>query len=96
MHLVYFLHAPPHPPPPPLQKKNKQIKLHNHCFQLLRGITIVRGEIKNKKCHVLRAFSHDVTSVILVSQNLTAAMLVFQTDPAGVVPFTYVYVCLSQ
>ena len=29
-------------------------------------------------------------------KNLTAAMLVFQTDPVGVVPFTYVYVCLSQ
>ena len=32
-----------------------------------------------------RAFSHDVTSAILVLQNnKTAAMLVFQTNPVGV------------
>ena len=36
-----------------------------------------------------RAFSHDVTAVILVFQNNeTAAMLVFQTSPVGVELFS--------
>ena len=38
-----------------------------------------------------RAFSHDVTASILVSQNNeTAAILVFQTSPVGVELFSYV------
>ena len=37
-----------------------------------------------------RAFSHDVTAAILVSQNNeTAAMLVSQTNPLGVELFSY-------
>ena len=37
-----------------------------------------------------RVFSHDVTAVILVSQNNeTAAMLVSQTSPVGVELFSY-------
>ena len=37
-----------------------------------------------------RAFSHDVTAAILVSQNNeTAAMLVSQTSPVGVELFSY-------
>ena len=37
-----------------------------------------------------RAFSHDVTAVILVFQNNeTAAMLVYQTSPVGVELFSY-------
>ena len=37
-----------------------------------------------------RMFSHDVTEAILVSQNNeTAAMLVFQTNPEEVEPFSY-------
>ena len=36
------------------------------------------------------AFSNDVTAAILVSlNNETAAMLVFQTNPVGVEPFSY-------
>ena len=39
---------------------------------------------------VYRVFSHDVTAVILVSQNNeTAAMLVSQTSPVGVELFSY-------
>ena len=38
-----------------------------------------------------RAFSHDVTADILVlKNNQTAAMLVFQTNPVGVDLFSYV------
>ena len=38
-----------------------------------------------------RAFSHDVTSAIwLYQNNKAAAMLVFQTNPFGVEPFSYV------
>ena len=38
----------------------------------------------------LRAFSHDVTVVILVFQNNeTAAMLVYQDNPVGVELFSY-------
>ena len=38
-----------------------------------------------------RAFSHDVTAAILVlKNNQTAAMLVFQTNPVGVDLFSYV------
>ena len=37
-----------------------------------------------------RVFSHDVAAAILLSQNNeTAAMLVFQTSPLGVVLFSY-------
>ena len=37
-----------------------------------------------------RAFAHDVTAAILVSQNNeTAAMLLSQTNPVGVVLFSY-------
>ena len=40
---------------------------------------------------IYRAFSHDVTTAILVFQNnKTAAMLVFQTNPVGVELFSYV------
>ena len=40
--------------------------------------------------NLYRVFSHDVTTVILVSQNNeTAAMLVSQTNPLGVVLFYY-------
>ena len=40
---------------------------------------------------IYRAFSHDVTTAILVLQNnKTAAMLVFQTNPVGVELFSYV------
>ena len=51
---------------------------------------------KNKETHVklsrfYRAFLHDVTVAILVSQNNeTAAMLVYQTNPLGVELFCYV------
>ena len=39
---------------------------------------------------VYKAFSHDVTAAILVSQNNeTAAMLVSQTYPLGVELFSY-------
>ena len=38
-----------------------------------------------------RAFSHDVTAAILVLQNnKTAAMLVYQTSPVGIELFSYV------
>ena len=37
-----------------------------------------------------RAFSHDATAAILVSQNnQTAAMLVFHTSPVGIEFFSY-------
>ena len=40
---------------------------------------------------IYRAFSHDVTTAILVLQNnKTAATLVFQTNPVGVEFFSYV------
>ena len=39
MQLVY-------PPPPPPKKKKKK-KLHNRCFQLLLGITVVPREIED-------------------------------------------------
>ena len=40
--------------------------------------------------NLYRAFSHDVTAAILVSQNNeTAAMLLSQTIPLGVELFTY-------
>ena len=39
---------------------------------------------------IYRAFSHDVTAAILVSQNNeTVAMLVSQTNPVGVELFSY-------
>ena len=45
----------------------------------------------SKSVHKDRAFSHDVTTAILVSQNnQTAAMLVFQTSPVGVELFSFV------
>ena len=41
--------------------------------------------------HRYRTFSHDVTALILVFQNIkTAAMLVFQTNPVGVELFSNV------
>ena len=48
---------------------------------------------------VYRAFSHDVTAAILVSQNNeTAAMLVSQTSPVGVELFSYAnaFFCFSK
>ena len=39
---------------------------------------------------IYRAFSHDVTAAILVSQyNETAVMLLSQTNPVGVELFSY-------
>ena len=47
--------------------------------------------MKSKECAApYGVFSHDVTAVILVSQNNeTAAMLVSQTSPVGVELFSY-------
>ena len=48
--------------------------------------SVLNGGLQN-----YRAFSHDVTAAILVSQNNeTAAMLVSQTNPVGVELFSYV------
>ena len=47
--------------------------------------------VLKKRERTNRAFSHDVMSAILVYQsNETEAMLVFQTNPLGVEPFSYV------
>ena len=46
--------------------------------------------IDRRQVLTYRAFSHDVTAAILVSQNNeTAAMLVSQTNPVGVELFSY-------
>ena len=43
-----------------------------------------------KQQFIYRVFSHDVKAAMLVSQNNeTAGMLVFQTNPLGVVLFSY-------
>jgi len=47
--------------------------------------------VLKKRERTNRAFSHDIMSAILVYQsNGTAAMLVFQANPLGVEPFSYV------
>ena len=71
-----------------------------HVFRLIYIYFLVRAKhARDKNDHACaelkathdRAFSHDVTAAILVSQNNeTAAMLVSQTSPVGVEFFSYV------
>ena len=51
---------------------------------------VSRDRVKKDMQQFYRAFSHDVTAAILVSQNNeAAAMLVSQTSPVGVELFSY-------
>ena len=60
------------------------------------------NEVKNTyfaRIRGYRAFSHDVTAAILVVQNNeTAVLLVFQTNPVGVELFSYIktFVCSNE
>ena len=57
---------------------------------LSRAKTLPTGRAKNGTRGLFWAFSHDVTSVILVTLNKeTAAKMVFQTISMGFEPFSY-------
>ena len=58
-------------------------------YTILLNLSL-EGEILKYNDVLYRAFSHDVTAAILLSQsNETVAMLVSQTSPLGVELFSY-------
>ena len=58
-------------------------------YKILLNLSL-EGEILKYNDVLYRAFSHDVTAAILLSQNNeTAAILVSQTSPLGVELFSY-------
>ena len=47
--------------------------LHNHCFEFLRGITVVLREIENNGHAVKMVFNRKFTYIIKARINLSAA-----------------------
>ena len=80
------------PPPPPPQKKNciTIVSISPGYYNRPRRNQRQKVPRYKERLHITSRPSY------WYPKNLTAAMLVFQTDPVGVLPSTYVYVCLSQ